>query len=137
MNSKNKARDWTQPSHDDEVNIPVDAEVTGVFKTDEQRPKYPPGPPVDVFTTTVSNVSQFLVAEILTKSGTLSSVGVEKISSKFGGYWTPVAGTNLELPQEYPICDFAPCLPEKPDRLYLNMVGIPIHGSYPFSISMD
>ena len=68
---------------------------------------------------------------------TLSSVGVDNISSKFGGGRPPVAVTNLELPQESLICDSYHCLPENPDCLYLNMVGISIHGSYPFSITMD
>ena len=32
---------------------------------------------------------------------------------------------NLELPHESPICDFSCRLPENPDTLYLNAVGIP------------
>ena len=70
----------------------------------------------------MSNTSEWLVAETLTKSGTLSSIGVEKRSSKGGGDKPHFAVTNSELPQEYPICDFARRSPENPDSLYLNVV---------------
>ena len=37
---------WTLPSQDNEVDIPVIAEVFRASETDEQIPDYPPGPPV-------------------------------------------------------------------------------------------
>ena len=61
------------------------AEVVGASKTDEHRPNEPPGPPVEVFTTTVINVLEWLMSETLTKSSTLYYVGVKNTSSKFGG----------------------------------------------------
>ena len=79
------------------------SEVIGESNTGEQSPKHPPGPPVDVFTTTVSNVSEWLVADKLTEDGTMSYVDVEKRSSKFGGYWPTMSVTNLEFPHESPI----------------------------------
>ena len=85
MNSSNTVGDYTLPSHDNEVDIPVVAEVTGTSETDEQRLNHPPGPPVEVFTTTVSNVLEWLVIDTFTKSGTLYYVGFEKISSKGEG----------------------------------------------------
>ena len=94
MNSSNIADNRTQPYHDNEVKIPVVAEVVGASKTDERIPNQLTGPPVEVFTTTVSNVSEWSVEETLTEASTLSSVGVEKRSSRFGGDRPPVAVIN-------------------------------------------
>ena len=55
------------------------ADVVRASKTDEQSSIQPPVPPVEVFTTTVSTVSEWLVSDTFTEAGTLSSVGVEKI----------------------------------------------------------
>ena len=62
MNSSNTAEDRTLTSHDYELDIPVVAEVVGAFKTDEQIPNQLPAPLVEVFTTTLSNVLEWLVA---------------------------------------------------------------------------
>ena len=59
MNSSNIYDDQTLPSHEDEVNIPVVVEVVGASETDEQIPNQPPGSPVEVFTTTVINISEW------------------------------------------------------------------------------
>ena len=56
------------------------AEVVRASKIGEQSPNQLPAPPVEVFTTTVSNVLEWLVAETTTKSVTLSSVGVDNRS---------------------------------------------------------
>ena len=98
MNSSNTARYQIHPSNDDKVNIHVVAEVVRASTIDEQSPNQPPVPPVEVFTTTVSNVSEWSVAETIHKSSTLYSVGVEKISSNFGVDRPPVAVKNSELP---------------------------------------
>ena len=123
MNSCNSYGDRNLPSHDYEVYISVVADVVGESKTGEQSPNQPPGPPVEVFNTTVSNVPEWLVADTLTKAGTLSYVGVEKRSPKEGG--NPAVVINLEFPQEYLICYFTCSLPENPENLYLKVVGIP------------
>ena len=78
INSYNTAGDRTLTSHDDELNILVAEEVSRVSKTDEQNPNHPPGPAVEVLTTTVSNVLEWFEAEKLTKAVTMSSIGVEK-----------------------------------------------------------
>ena len=57
MNSSNTAGDQTNPSNDDEVNTHVVAEVVRASAIDEQSPNQPTVPPVEVFTTMVSNVS--------------------------------------------------------------------------------
>ena len=57
----------------------------GESKTDEQIPNQIPDPPVEVFTTTASNALEWSVTEKLIKAGTISSVGVEKRSSKGSG----------------------------------------------------
>ena len=85
INSSNTSGDCNLNSHDNEVKITVVEEVVGAPETDEQSPKYPPGPPVEVFTTTVSNVLEWSVAETLIKAGRIYSVGVEKKSLKGGG----------------------------------------------------
>ena len=85
MNSSNAAGDRTLPSQDGELDIPVVAEVVGASKTGYKSLNHPPSPPVEVFTTMASNVSEWLVAETLTKASTRSSVGVEKRYSKRGG----------------------------------------------------
>ena len=103
MNSSNTADYQIQIFHDNEVNIPEFLEVVGASKTDEQNPNQPPVPPVEVFDTKVSNVSEWLVADKLTEDGTMSYVDVEKRSSKFGGYWPTMSVTNLEFPHESPI----------------------------------
>ena len=74
--SYNTAGDRTLTSHDNELYTPVVVEVVGLPKTDEQSLKQPPGPPFEVFTTTVSNILWWLVAETLIEDGILSSVGV-------------------------------------------------------------
>ena len=77
-----------------------------MYKADEHIPNQPPGPPVEVFTTTGINVSQWSVAETLTESSTLYYVGVEKRSSKWGGGGggrPTVAVANSEFPQDSPI----------------------------------
>ena len=66
MNTSSTAGDLTQPSHEDEVNIHVVEEIVGESKTDEQSPNQLPGPPVEVFTTTVNIFLEWLVAETLT-----------------------------------------------------------------------
>ena len=66
--------------YDDEVYILVVEEVFGASETDEQIPKKPPVPPVEVFSTMVCNVLEWLVSKTLIKSGELSHVGVEKRS---------------------------------------------------------
>ena len=60
-------------------------EVVGSSKTGEQGLNQTPAPPVEVFTTTTSNVLEWSVEETLTKAGTLSFVGVEKRYLKGGG----------------------------------------------------
>ena len=65
------------------------------------------------------------MANTITKFGTLSFVGIEKISSKFGGDQLPVVVTNSGFPQESPICIFSRRSPKNPDSLHLNVVGIP------------
>ena len=82
MNSYNTAGDQTLPFHDDEVYIFGVSEVARASETDQQSPNQPPPPPVDVFTTTVINVLGWSVVETLTKSGTLSYMGIEKIYLK-------------------------------------------------------
>ena len=57
MKSYNTSSDQTPPSHDHEVNTTVVAEVVRASKTDEHSLNQPPAPPVEVFTTTVINVS--------------------------------------------------------------------------------
>ena len=57
MNSSNTAGDRPLPSYDDKVDIPVVAEIVEATRTDDPRPNYPTGPPVEVFTTMESNVS--------------------------------------------------------------------------------
>ena len=79
MNSSNTADDQTLSSRDDELDILLVAVVVGASKSDEQSRNQTPGPPVEVFTTTVSNVLQRSVAKILNKSGTLYSIRFEKI----------------------------------------------------------
>ena len=86
MNTSSTAGDLTQPSHEYEVNIHVVEEIVGESNTDEQSPNQPSGPPFEVLTTTVSNILDWLVAETLTKSVTLSYVGLDNLYSKFGGY---------------------------------------------------
>ena len=66
MISSNTTGNWIQPSRDDKVNTPVVAEVVGASETDEQIPNQTTVPLVEVFTTTVSNVLEWLVAETLT-----------------------------------------------------------------------
>ena len=101
MNSANKYENRTLPSHGDEVDIPVVAEVAGASETVEQSPNQPTAPPVEVFTIMVCKFSGFLLADTLTKAGTMYSVGVEKRSSRGGGGCRlPVAVTNSELPQD-------------------------------------
>ena len=56
MNSSNPAGNWTLSSHDNYVDIPMVAEVTGASETGDQSLNQPPGLLVEVFTTTVSNV---------------------------------------------------------------------------------
>ena len=56
MNSSNTAGDRPLPSYDDKVDIPVVAEFVEATGTDDPRPNYPTGPPVEVFTTMESNV---------------------------------------------------------------------------------
>ena len=63
MKSSNSAGYWTLPYHDDGVDTLVVTEVSGASKTHEQIRSQPPGPPVEVLTTTVSNVSECLVSE--------------------------------------------------------------------------
>ena len=65
------------------------------------------------------------MTDTLTKSGTLSPVGVENISLKGVGGRPPLAVINFELPQESPICKLSYHLPENPFIFYLNVVGIP------------
>ena len=60
-----------------------------------------------------------------TEDDTISSVGVEKICSNFGGDRTPMAVTNLELQQKSSIYDFACRSPEYQDSFHLNVVFIP------------
>ena len=86
-------------------------EFIGAYKTDEKSLNQPPPPPVELFTTTVSYVLELSVAETQAKASTLSSVGVEKRSSKCWGDWTLTAVKNVEFPQEFPICYFAYYLP--------------------------
>ena len=81
------------------------AEVVGESEPYKQSPNKPPAPPVEVFTTTLSNILEWPVAETLTKAGALSLIGVDKKSLKMGGGrgvggWPPVAVKNLELSQE-------------------------------------
>ena len=71
------------------------AEVIGAYGTDDQSPNQTPAPTVEVFTTTVSNVLEWSVAETLAKYVTMSSIGVKKRYSKGGGGRPPVAVTNL------------------------------------------
>ena len=108
MNSSNTAGNWNLPSHDNRVEIPVVAEIFRASETDEQSPYQPPAPPVEVFTTTVSNVSEWSTAKKLTKSGTLSYMGVEKISSKGGG-WGSAAGGSDEFGISTGVPDFRFC----------------------------
>ena len=68
MNSSNSDFYQTLPSQDDEVEIPVVAEVVKASETGEKISSQPPAPPVEVFTTMVGNVSEWLVAETLTKA---------------------------------------------------------------------
>ena len=85
MNSYNKDSVITHPSHNDEVNISVVAEVIGASETDEQIPNQLPAPPVKLFTTTIGNVSELLMEDIITEAGTLYSVGAEKVFLNLGG----------------------------------------------------
>ena len=66
MNSSNTYGNITLPSHNNKVDILVVAEVLRASKTAEQIPNQPPPPPVEVFTTTVSNVFEWSVSEALT-----------------------------------------------------------------------
>ena len=91
INSSNTADNRKLPSYDDEVNIPVVPEVVrasktdvGASKTDEQSPIHSPALLVEVFDTTVINVSEWSVIETLTKFSILYSVGVESIYSMGG-----------------------------------------------------
>ena len=63
INSSNSAGDRTLPSYYNELVIPVVTEVAGASKTDKQKSNHPPGPPVEEFNTTVSNVLEILVSE--------------------------------------------------------------------------
>ena len=95
MNSHITAGNQNLTYHYDEIYIPVVAEVVRASKTDEQSLNQTPGPPVEVFTTTMSNISEWYAAEKLTKSGTLSADDVDNISLKGGGRgWLPKAVTN-------------------------------------------
>ena len=58
INSSNADVDHTLTSNDDEVNIPVVAEVVRAYETDENILNRTPGPPVEVFTTMMINVSE-------------------------------------------------------------------------------
>ena len=59
MNSSNTSGDKTHPYNDDKLNIHVVAEVVRASAIDEQSPNQPPVPQVEVFTTTVSNYSEW------------------------------------------------------------------------------
>ena len=72
MKSSNSAGDQTLTSQDNEVEIPVVAVVAGTSKSGEQSPNQTPGPLVEVFTTTVSNLLEWSVTETPTEAGTLS-----------------------------------------------------------------
>ena len=85
MNSYNAAGNQTHTYHDEKVDISVVAEVVGASETDEQILNQPPGSPVEVFTTTESDVLEWSVAETLIKAGRIYSVGVEKKYLKGGG----------------------------------------------------
>ena len=54
VNSSYSDGDWTLPSQDDEVDIPVVINVAKLFETSKQIPNQPLGPPVEVFTTMAS-----------------------------------------------------------------------------------
>ena len=126
MNSSKSADNWTLPPQDDGVDIPGVGLVVAASKTGEQRPnQLPAPPPAEVFTTTVSNILEWSVAETITEAGTLSTVGLEKRSSKGRGGRPQAAVADSEIPQETSICDFACRSPENPDTLYLRVVGIP------------
>ena len=62
-------------------------------ETDEQISNHPPGPPVEVFTTMVSNVLDWSVAETLIEAGTMSYFDVEKGYLK-GGAAAATSGSN-------------------------------------------
>ena len=85
MNSSNTAEYWILTSNDYEVKTPVVTEIVGESKTDEHSTNQPPGPLVEVFTTTVSNVSEWLVARTITEAIIMYYVGVENRYSKKGG----------------------------------------------------
>ena len=85
MNSSNKAVNLTQPFHENEVNIPVVVEFIVASKSDKHIPNKPLASPVEVFTTTVSNVLEWSMEETLTKEGTRYYVGVDKRSPKVRG----------------------------------------------------
>ena len=57
MKSSNPYGYQTLKSQENEVEIHAVAEVAGVSETGEQSLNQPPAPPVEVFTTTVINVS--------------------------------------------------------------------------------
>ena len=94
MNSSNSADNRTLPYHDNELDIPVVAEVIGVSETEDQILNHPPAPPVEVFTTVVINISELLVAETLTKYGTLYDVGFKKRSYKGMGGGLATSGSE-------------------------------------------
>ena len=66
MNSSNIAGDRNLNYHENEVDIPVISDVVIASETDEHILNQPTAPPFEVFTTTVSNVLEWLVAEIIT-----------------------------------------------------------------------
>ena len=96
-------------SHDYGVDIPVVAEVVGASETGEQIQNQPPDPPVEVFTTIESSVSEFYMAEKLTKDGTIYYVGVEKIYLK-GGRGGSEAGDSDKLGISTGVPDLRFCL---------------------------
>ena len=128
MNSSNSAENRTlPPPQDDEVDIPGAGLAVSASETCEQRPNQPPGPPAEVCTTMVSNVSKWLVwlRRLLKPVGTLSTAGLERRYLKGGGGGRPQAAVaNSEISQESSICDFACAPPENTDTLYLKVVGI-------------
>ena len=124
MNSSNTTRDMTQTSRYDEVNIPVVAEVVGASENDEQIPNQPPDPPVEVFTTAVSNVLEWSVAQTLTKDSKLFSVVVEKIYSRFGEVSAAGGSDTFGIAAGVSDLKFSRHSPKNPDSLYLNVVVI-------------
>ena len=114
------------PYQEDKLDILVVAKVAVTSKPGDQSLNQPTGPPVEAFTTTVSNFLGCLVEETITEAGTLSSVGIEKRYSKRGGGGrTPVEVAHSETTEESSVCYFSCHSPENPDTLYLKVVGIP------------